>query len=251
MILHSVNVEMYQIKIHNRIHQIIALFHYFNLWQKETQSSFREVFWKLFYISFYVHFLVSIGIGAVYAVNKEESIFLSEIFLTGSVITMKLIYILWKKKDILAFTEKLGIHMIEDCGTFDKVNNKLKNFMKFMSCYMCLIISSVPLVTMSSFVTNEKRLPLNVAFPMDWKHNELVYCVAFAYVTIGIIFSVVFNFLSNIIWYIMMNYCIKYEVLLHQLRNIGNVNERNLEVKELTNAYENHKFIHEYNVYFS
>lgn len=122
--------EMYQIQIHKRIYQIIVFFYHFNFWQRETKTS-RRMCWILIYISFYLSYTISIAI--------------------------------WQGRVHIS----VRIHSIAGPQLFRTVNNKLNIFMKFLSCYISMIISAVPIVLISPLVSNEKRLPLNAAFPLE------------------------------------------------------------------------------------
>lgn len=77
-----------------------------------------------------------------------------------------------------------------------------------ISAILLFIILSLPLFSI------ERRLPLNIWFPSDWRNSEIGYWMAYTFVIIGVIFAMVATF-----FYHSITVCD--DELLYKISNIG------------------------------
>lgn len=233
---------MFKIETNKRINEIITFFHRSGLWQKENVKVFRKVGSKLFYLFFSIFLIVAMFYGAILSDEWSDKIFLTSVALAGVVHLVKVIYLLWKKEQILAFIHEMTSHSIEDHNKFIDIKKKLK---KFIDCvlifvaglftgYACVFILSLPVFS------SEKLLAVGIWFPLDWKNSNIAFWLANGTLYIFCLVTLLSALLSIIVWYLMLNCSIKYDMLAHQFRNIfeipkkvsEGVSERPVTVKE-------------------
>lgn len=226
--------KMYIIKAHNRIYQIVALLNFLNLWNNESETSYRVTFWKCFYLSFYISFTVSIGLGACNVEDTVDCTYSMAIFLVAFVATVRLIYILRTKTKIFTLLDSVCVYSTKYSHIFLKIDQKLTNFMKIITFLATFLIVALFFLIMSSAIT--RRLPFNVAFPLDWRQNGISYCITLGFITYGMIITAVGILFSSVVWYFMVNICIKYQVFSEELKKTN-------DIVDLIGAVQNHRKI--------
>jgi len=170
--------------------------------------------------------------GACISTDKDEYIFLTVAAMINGVIVFKMANIIWKKNEILSFIQELcNHHSINDLEKFIEFNSKLKRFMIFAKSFIWLCVVGVSFALFVPVISAEKKLVFNIALPSDWKNNEIVFWMAHIYIIVGCTYSSLSLLLSIVIWYIMINSAIKYEVLENQLRNMGVKKQNNTEIE--------------------
>lgn len=225
---------MYNIKLPERINQIISVFHFLGLWQGNDKTIFRKKISRILNVVVYAYYPISLAAGSYFSDNETEQLFLGNLSIAQFVLTAKLYFFLLKNEQIIEFIRKLGAHSTKDSGLFNKVNNKIRVFVKFGTLLASMLLYVIIALTITSLpiFSKEKKLPVNLYFPVNWKENELFYWMAFAFVDYLFITSVVIALMNMIIWYIMMSCAIKYEIMCNEFRNIGFVNTTTTAAKE-------------------
>lgn len=214
---------MHNITVHPRINQIISLFYFIRLWRFDNVSDFSLTISKVVHLIVYVYYPVSLMAGAFINDNESEKMFLVVLSIVTFVLAIRLYYILWKKDEIIGFIRKLGAHSITDSEQFYRANDKITIFIKFVTFMELMLLGAVIAMTIitSPIISTTKQLPMNIYFPMDWKHNELFYWIAFTFVIYEMSLSLSSSLLNPIIWYLMMSCAIKYQVLGSEFKNLG------------------------------
>lgn len=224
---------MSRIGIHDTIKQIIATFYRLRFWDIRNRTSFRETGLQLFHFIYFASFVALMAIGACINIDKDEYIFLTVAAMINGVVVFKMAYIIWKKNEILSFIHELCNHRsINDIEKFIEFNSKLKKFMIFAKSFIWLCVIGVSFALFVPVISAEKKLVFNIGLPTDWKNNEIVFWVAHIYIIVGCIYSSLSLLLSIVIWYVMMNSAIKYEMLEDQLRKSGVQKENITEVEK-------------------
>lgn len=175
---------------------------------------------------------VSLIVGAVQSDDKKETIYLGVCGLTAGVNTIKLTYILWKTEEIFGFLSKIAEYSIEDVEEFDKISNRLRKFINFVVIFLFNLFSGAAFLFIFPIFSSEIVLPFNVAFPLDWRKGGFTYWIAYFYVmsvSIHAIFAAVF---IVIVWYLMLNSSLQYQLLGNQFKMLGH---RKLNVSQAEN----------------
>lgn len=206
--------------------QIIGVFYLLNIWQTESTVS-REVT-KVLYLLVYSTFLLSLLAGAVLSDDRDDSIFLTAVALEVVNLLMKLRFILWQQETICAFIENIGTHSVTDLEDYLAINRKVNSFMKFVTVFFLMaFIGFTPVFIFCwPIFSEEKKLPLNIAFPLDWRNSQYAYWTAYVYLMYCLLFSMICLIVTVITWYLMMNCSIKYESLGRELRLMGISNRK-------------------------
>lgn len=253
---------MYCVEMNKGVKQIFELFRRLGFWSRGEQATVTERRIKLFYSIFYFLFPISILAGAIKSESSDEFIFLLETSILTAVMSIKIQYTIWKQKEIDELSHRIGVYALDNHEDCNLVNRKLNTFVKVGAYFffLCIIMAST-VAFILPFVGNEKKLFFNIGFPFDWKNNAIAYWIAYVFLTTEIIISTLSVLFSLIMWFLMFNCSLKYEVLGNQLRNMGvirtvsatvsklkisEVEKENIFRRDLIAVIESHKDINEY-----
>lgn len=249
---------MYKVELQQGIHKIMKFYYQIGLWHRGDQTTARETKIKLLYSIIYSLFVISIVVGAFTTENTDESIFLAAAAVVASVGWLKVFNIIWRKKEILELLHCIGEHFMKDEEQVTFVNEKMETFMKLtVVLFSTTMFGSFCAAVGIPLLGSERKQFLNVGFPFDWRTSDVVYWLEFAFNFTGVLLSD-FSFLFSILmWYLLFNCALKYDVLAHRLRNMGatkskdkrRISERESEnafARDLVEAMESHKDIHKY-----
>lgn len=253
---------MYKIEVNQTVCLIVKLLYYLGIWQDEEEPAFRRIAKKAFYILYPVLFFIFLAIDAFFSYssgNKNESIFVVQL-----VMTVKIMYLLFKKEELLAFLfDPIVAHSTEDRMEWQQINNKMTKFTKFINAYlfMILITQICNIVFSLPIIYGDKMLPLCISFPGQFP--EIIYWILYAFISTALLCCSATNLITVLIWYIMLSYSIEYEVLGNQFRNLGKRMQmktitkkklekksqptpRNLFVQDLIRLIKAHRSVYEY-----
>lgn len=206
-----------------------------------------------------------IASGAFLTNDIKESLFLCEIGIGTIVVMVKLFYLLWQKEKIFEFLHDSIVNdSILQHSDNVEINKKKQNFMKFADVYLFMIAIAVILFIFSALpiFSIQKKLPLYITFSWNSKHDVIIYWMAYVFATWAILLSSASTVISVIIWYIMLNYSIKYQLLGNQFRNLGSIEatvqlrenpnggKGNLFVQDLIGVVRTHQYLSEYKLLF-
>lgn len=238
---------MYKIEVHKRVHQAILLFQFIGLLGSDDESSFRK-YGRKKHMVVYICFMVSVGAGAYTTPDKEESLFLAAMFIGCVVQTVRLWYILWKKTKMLEIIHQMGTYSIKDKEEFNQANNKIEVFMLFASSFQLMTFCA--LIVLLTLPFYNRRLPLNIYFPLSWKNSNIIFWMVYAFVFYGMMLSSVCAVVNVIIWYLMLSCATKYQLLGNYLKNVSvektmlersKTEKQNITLKELIALVKNHQ----------
>lgn len=254
---------MFRIKLHPHIERIISVFHRLGIWNHGDEETVDGKRMKFLYFIYDFLLFTSLITGAVASDKRSEKIFLCEVALLAIVSFVKVWYLFWRKEEIMELLNRICVYFIDYRDIFNLINKKLENFMTFVAALLSFIYLGGVLCTLiAPFIGSERKLFYSIGFPLDWRNNEFAYLLAVAFLFIAmLVVSVAWPF-NAIIWYLMANCGLRYEVLGEQIKNMGAVTEpinetaegRNISVTERDNLYycdlleaiESHKYLKEY-----
>lgn len=210
---------MYYIEIPSGINNIFFLFYRVGIWHRG--NGIIETGIKLFYSIYHLFFSISLMAGAITSNHKNEKIFSAEAAISITLLTMKIFYLIWRKKDILEILTRIGVYSFEDYEEFTLATNKLKKFMKFVVVLVITVVAGGYIAVFLPIFRTERKMFLKIAFPLDWKNDDVAFWIAIAFLFGGNTLSLIASFFSVIIWYVMLNCALRYEILGGQMRNMG------------------------------
>lgn len=215
---------MFRIELHKYIAPITSIFYRAGFWHREDEPTVGEIRLKYFYSFYYFVFIISLIAGALRTADIDKLIFSIEFILIAIVVLVKLFYIIWRKNKTLQLLNRICCYSVDDDDTFAQVNDKLNFLMKFGAVYFSLMyLTAFCMGAVIPFVGSERKLFFNIAFPLDWENDEFAYWIAFTFMFTQTIISTVGVSFSAIIWYLMTNCGLRYEVLGQQFKTIGKV----------------------------
>lgn len=257
---------MYRVELKKVIKHLMALFYYLGVWHRGNDATVRETRIKLFYSFIYVLWPTSLMAGAIISDDRDDAIFLSQSSIMSTILSVIGFFLIWKKNQIIEMLNECCVYTVEDRNDFNQVDNLLQKFERLIVAFVFATTFTTVSVIGWPFLCDEKQLFFNIAFPLDWKNNEIAYWIVNAYVLTAGILCITAFFVSVLIWYAMINCALRYKVLGNQIRNMGAVkmvvvegNERNISEKEKQNifqrdliaAIETHQQIREYETWRS
>lgn len=209
---------MYNIDPPKTISSIIITFCTLGLWSNKEKSVFCANAMKVFHFSYYLSFFASIVIKASVTTDSDEFVLCTALSTTVAVDVFRMGYIIVKQSETIELIGRLGTHSTNDMEEFRQIDNKMKKFIKFGQIFIvsCSIEASMLLILPALW--NDIKL-INIAFPFGNRRN--VFWIKQTYIFLGASYAVLCVCFSIMIWYVMVNISIKYEMLGNKLRNLG------------------------------
>nr|QGW45382.1 odorant receptor 9 [Bradysia odoriphaga] len=211
---------MHYIEVHTFINQILSVFYRIGFWTREDEKSPIKLRIKWFYVIYHSMVVMSAGMASLQNENKDDSILLIETALVNAVLTVKLWLTMWKQRKICELLEQICSFTVRDRETFEFVNGKLKKFINLIKIFIWIVVSLATCEVMAPFV-GEKKLFFNIALPFDWKKNDFNYLLANAYICSEIILACLSILMTIVLWYIMFNCSLRYQVLGIHIKKMG------------------------------
>lgn len=220
---------MNKVELNQTLRRITKIFYLIGVWRTEQEPEFRSTGRKLFYMMYYILFQVFLVTCAILSESRNEAFFLGAVEVFLSVVTIKLMYLLWKKDDIYEFLFDSIVSQLFVNSDTSEIVNDLKNFLKFLDSYLLMLVVSFIFYIVSTLpmFTDGRKLPFFIKFSMVGRYSEIIYWTAYAFVICGIAFGFTCTLLSTLIWYIMFNYSLKYRLLGIGMKNLGRVTTSN------------------------
>lgn len=212
--------KMHKIERYKEMDQVIELLYLLRLWQRDNTGILCKIFWNCFHIILYVSLPVAIAVGSLNADDTAEMSYLIALTFVGTAASVRLIYVILSKKEILHFVDTVCVHSIENVDAFERVNSELRLFMKLMHVLAAYLASSFSFLTILSVISEEPRLQIKIGFLLDWRNDSVHYWITFVFVTHGMFITCVVNLIPAMYWYCLVNYRIKYELIGEELKNL-------------------------------
>lgn len=252
---------MYRVELKKIINFMMSLFYCLGMWHRGDEATVRETGIKLFLSFYYLLFPMLLMAGAIFSYDNDESIYLTQASIMSAVISIKAFFIIWNKKLILEMLNQCGVYTVENRGDFNLVKNTLQKFDKLIVALLVVLSVSGLIVSGYPFLGSERNLFLNIAFPLDWKNNEIAYWLVNAFMFTELFLTFIVFLSSVIIWYLMLNCALRYKILGNQIRNMGviktveigakkrKISEKEKQIiflRDLIAAIDTHQQIREY-----
>lgn len=224
---------MYSIQIRSVINRLTFLFYRIGLWQ----AGDGETGIKFFYIIYHLLFIVSLMTGAITNVRREKVIFLVEVAIAAAVVWVKLCLLITKQQEILDLLNRVCVFMIRDNESVTFVNGKLDAFSKFSNIFcVTAVVGGCFEAIVLPCLGSERTLFLEIGFPLDWKNSVIAYLLASVFLLTEYMLSIAVIFSSIIIWYLLLNCSLRYQVLGNDCKNMMLVT-RKMSTRDLRNHF--------------
>ncbi|XP_037040269.1 odorant receptor 94a-like [Bradysia coprophila] len=216
---------MHSIKIHKLIAVIIAFLHRYDFWhQGDKPATARQLKTKSFYCIYYFMSVIATSMGAIKNEKVEQTIFLTEVSIGVAVDVVKLWILIWKQNEIQGLLKRICEFEVRNDEDYNAYNDKLGRFVKFLivfliAVFVCSFIQSVFIPAFGS----EKILFFEIAFPLDYRNNEVAFWMATVFLFTETVLTIIAVFFSILIWYLLLNCSLRYEVLASEMRNMGKI----------------------------
>nr|QGW45418.1 odorant receptor 45 [Bradysia odoriphaga] len=235
---------MHSIKIHKLIAVIIAIFHRYGFWHRGDKPTTRQLKTKSFYCIYYCMGFIALSVGAIKNEKDEQTIFLTEISIGVAVDAVRIWILIWKQNEIQGLLKRICKFEIRSDEDYNAYNDKLGRFVKYfiifqVGLFICCFIESVVIPVFGS----EKVLFFEIGFPFDYRNNEVAYWMATVFMLNITVLTMVSVFLSILLWYLLLNCSLRYEVLASELRKMGHIIEKRDE--NVTVAPKQTRFVEE------
>lgn len=241
--------KMFGINVHPRIYSMMKVFQFMRLWRDE-ESDTLQFGRSVVQLILLIYYPIAVLLRVYFTDDEDEKRF----YLVASIVvfnlTVRLYYILLKKKEIIELTTRIGHGSFERREEFERVNDQTNLFMKFSSAMavmnfgtnIALIIFKLPIFTV------DKQLPLNLYFPFDWKVNNFRFWATYTFVSYEQVLSSTCTLFNFIIWYLMMGLGMKYQTLSGDLTDFRSCNTQRTPKhfkKELMTLIQRHRDLQE------
>lgn len=210
---------MHGTEIHPVIKKITRFYYLVGFWHQGDIATKRELTVKLFYSLYLLAFVLSLAIGVTTQENRDESIYLAEVSVLNFVCLVKLCILIWEQKKIERLLHQVCVFTAQDDENFTIFNQTLSPYIKFAnvllsSTFICLICE----VAIYPFIGSEKTIFLKIAFPLNWRNDEISFWMANFFFLTGGMVSVAGISLGVIVWYLLLVCSLRYKLLGSHMR---------------------------------
>nr|QGW45386.1 odorant receptor 13 [Bradysia odoriphaga] len=211
---------MHTIGIHKVMKQLISLFYWMGIWYRGDVPTVRETRIRTFYFCYFLLTNASVIIGAITSENIDESIFLVSEAILSVILSVKLWILIWKQKEILELLDRICVFSIrydEDVAFFNK---KLGKLMKFVVAFLlgAFVICMATIIVTPCFT---RQFLVDIAFPLDYKNNDVAFWIQYVFLVTEMGLVSISVAVTPIIWYLMYNCSLRYEVLGKEVERMG------------------------------
>lgn len=222
------SIRMHHVRIHTVINRLISFLYYAGFWHRGDTPAVTEVGMKLFYCIYYFLFLLSLIVGAT-SVSTEQAVFLVQLSISIGVLNIKLWFLVMKQVQIVGFLNRVCVFTIRYNEDAEFANDKLGRFAKFVIVFFVVVLICCFQLAFLPFFETQKTLVLQIGFPFDYKNNEIAFCFASLFIFSGTFLSMIAAFCSVIIWYLLLSFSLRYEVLGSEFKKIGRTRGKRME----------------------
>lgn len=167
---------MFTVPVDGILQQFIKMFYQMGIWQSDEESNYRKIGKKCFYIFIGALMPIFFATNAFLCDDHNETVFLVQAVVLLAVVYVKFLYLLFKKREILAFLyDAIGVHSIRKWDKNVGTSKKSKNFITFVRAYCLAFLIIYPLIIVSKLpiFSTDKGLPFFISF--SWNDSETVY----------------------------------------------------------------------------
>nr|QGW45387.1 odorant receptor 14 [Bradysia odoriphaga] len=208
--------KKYSIQVPQIVRRFTKIYHLVGLWKSGGGNVSLQ---QKFYFTFFNVFNSTSFIGMWTIDDIDNTVFLAVLFLILAIQTYRLYFIMWKQNPILDFLHKISVNSTDDYRAFSDANYKIKYLFTLavlfliLSYTLCVGVVCLPLIKM--------QLLFDIAFPWDYKTNSVAFWMAYATVAGGYILSITLVMFTTTVWYMMLIFVIKYDLLANDFRSLG------------------------------
>lgn len=240
---------MYRIEVPIFINRITVVFYRLRVWDRNEGNFTWATVLKMFQVINFITFATSATINAAITTNLQEAVLLTNFSILNGTHAIRMVYIVWKKTEILQFIDKIGTHVTDDMEESVLIRNKISALLKFAQTFVFACSCDLVLIIICPIFTNHSII--NLALP--WEKTRLVFWISHLYVSFSTTYCVIWFLITVIIWYLMICCSCQYQLLGNRLRNLGKrdtkatdlrAKQQELFVEDLIKAIKSHKEIH-------
>lgn len=212
-------------------------FQQIGLWHSGDEPTTKETRIKLFYSMYFFLFFTSLIVGAFTCESADESVYLIVTAAIALNCLVRFLHMIWKKQEIMELLHRIGVHSsIEDQEIFNETKEKLEIFITFAVALVCTTIFVAACTGLGVPLSgSEKKQVFNVAFPFDWRTNDVVYWIEFLFIFGGIYLACLSLIFSTLTWYLLLNCALKYDILAKRLSSMGTTKSNKQSISEREN----------------
>jgi len=215
---------MNSIQIHKVIGLIISFFYRIGFWHHGDKPTVKEIRLKIFYAIYHLLFFLSLLVGAIINKERDQSIFLLEIAIGVAIVGFNLWLLLTKQNEILNLLNRVCVFSIRHDDDYSRFNDRVSGFMKFVLVFLTtLSVTGFSASIVMTLIGDEKTLFVEIAFPLDYKNNEIALWIATIFLFTGILLTIFIVIFFVIIWYLLLICALRYEILGSELKTMGRV----------------------------
>ncbi len=247
--------QSYNIDIPDIIRQTYSVYYLVGKWTNKDGITI----WQYFCFIYYVLLLLSVSMGSVSAGSTEEKVYLTVTTFVGAVQMCRMYCLMWKQKEILDLTHATRYHITNDYVFFARCTTKMKILTFLAKLCIFILFGALVVVIFLPVGSGERNLIFSIAFPLNYKNSEGAFWIAHAFVSFGYFLSAISCCFMYIVWYLMLNLVLKYDILGNQFINLSVKTEEmqprrkimvaeadGLYMKQFIEAIKDHEKIHKY-----
>lgn len=218
---------------------LIRAFEWLDLFSIDSQTSLRRKVYRKFRLWLFFGFPLAFMIGSYENEDRSETLYLLALSICVILHSIKFNFISTRMGIFSVLLKEVSVHAIQCKEKFNEIELRLKKFHYLATGLIGTTVFIVLIIMAFPFVF-KKVLAFNIWFPLDYKQSDLNFWIAHAYTMYCVFVCALMIAFTAVIWYVMLNMSIKYQILGYALENLGwySLNERKVENENSKLFYE-------------
>lgn len=204
------------------IQRIIDFYYALGVWRNDDESVPRNFTRISIFLFCAISYPVALLGGCLVSSELRDLIFLLTLGIGITIIEFKGCFLFFKQNKILTLINATcNLSVPNNERLLHKVKKKLNIFKKCCVIFIVLsLVLTLSIIIVSSPLISNK-LQFNIWFPLDYKTSRAAHWIVHFFFFINELFVMQVSLLSSIMWYVLLNCSIKYDVLGYRFKNVG------------------------------
>ncbi len=210
------------------IQRIMELYYAVGIWQNNSSGCKSRKFIR---VSVFLFFAISYPVamaGGLASNDFRDNIIIFTIRVVVAVFAFKGFYIFFKQDEILSLLNSTCIQSVRhnDC----LLKNTLHSLHKCCAIFVVLSTLLTLIIIILSTPLYSYKLSIYISFPLVYEIRNAAHWMTHSFVLINDLFVFLVSFISSIMWYVILNCSVQYNILGNRLKNVGMRSKLNRQI---------------------
>lgn len=219
--MNAERIKMFEITtLPSFVTYLIHAFEWLDFGSINSGTSLQRKVYRKFHLLLFSSFSLTFGLGSYMNEDRSETLYLLTLSICAILHIFKFHFISTRMGIFFVLLKEVSMHTIQCKEKFNETEKKLKTF-NYLATGLIGATVFVVLLTTAFPIVFKKVLAIEIWFPLDYKQNDLNFWIAHAYIVYCALICLLMVSFTAVIWYVMFNMSIKYQILGNGLENLA------------------------------